>query len=329
MFRTCIYCNRNLGDNEAVEAFPVGRRLAFDQEKGRLWVICERCRRWNLTPLEERWEAIEECERRFRDTRLRYSTDNVGLARLREGLDLVRIGRPLRPEFAAWRYGRQFIRRRTREIFRATLRAVTYTLTSVVTLPLFFISDENARVIARVRDEYGRRLPIIRKDLKELEIATDNTPEGWSLIIPYRMREQFGWFGRSRGRGVRVRKKLDGSTAVRAASHILPTVNVAGGQESQVKGAVQLIEEIGDPERVFAVAPGLVGQTRLTLMDPETRLALEMAAHEEAERRAMEGELAELEAAWRQAEEIAAIADRLLIPESVESWLKGEKERGD
>jgi len=47
------------------------------------------------------------------------------------------------------------------------------------------------------------------------------------------------------------------------------------------------------------------------------RLALEMAAHEEQERRAMEGELAELERAWREAEEIAAIADDLLLPASI------------
>jgi len=42
------------------------------------------------------------------------------------------------------------------------------------------------------------------------------------------------------------------------------------------------------------------------------RLALEMAANEDTERRALEGQLAELEAAWRDAEEIAAIADTLL-----------------
>ena len=36
-----------------------------------------------------------------------------------------------------------------------------------------------------------------------------------------------------------------------------------------------------------------------------------MALHEEAERRAMQGELAELERAWREAEEIAKIADNL------------------
>src|SRR5689334_12433781 len=116
MYQICLFCNQNLGRNEVVEHFPVGRRLAYDAAKGRLWVVCRRCERWNLTPLDERWEAIEECERLFRDTRLRVSTDNIGLAKLREGLELVRVGEPQRPEFAAWRYGDQFGRRRRRQV---------------------------------------------------------------------------------------------------------------------------------------------------------------------------------------------------------------------
>jgi hypothetical protein len=47
-----------------------------------------------------------------------------------------------------------------------------------------------------------------------------------------------------------------------------------------------------------------------------------MALHEEAERRAMEGELALLEAAWRDAEEIAAIADDMFLPENVKTSLE-------
>ena len=114
MYQTCMFCNRPLGVNEVVEHFPVGRRLAFDAERGRLWVVCRRCERWNLSPLEERWEAVEMCERLFTATRIRVSTENVRLAKHPEGLELVRIGRPLRPEFAAWRYGDQFGRRRKR-----------------------------------------------------------------------------------------------------------------------------------------------------------------------------------------------------------------------
>jgi len=111
LYSTCLFCHAGLGSNEVIETFPVGKRLAFDAEKGRLWAVCPRCGRWNLTPLEERWEAVEACERRFRGTVLRTSTDNIGLTRLREGLDLIRVGRPLRPELASWRYARTFQRR--------------------------------------------------------------------------------------------------------------------------------------------------------------------------------------------------------------------------
>src|SRR5689334_24168111 len=116
MYSTCIFCHTSLGANESVEHFPIGRRLAFDAAHGRLWVVCRKCERWNLTPLEERWEAIEQCERLFSSTRLKVSTDNIGLSRLREGLELVRIGSPQRPEMAAWRYGDQFGRRRRKHL---------------------------------------------------------------------------------------------------------------------------------------------------------------------------------------------------------------------
>ncbi|MEX2284748.1 MAG: hypothetical protein WEE89_19825 [Gemmatimonadota bacterium] len=44
-----------------------------------------------------------------------------------------------------------------------------------------------------------------------------------------------------------------------------------------------------------------------------------MALHEEAELRALRGELSELEHAWRDADEIAAIADNLLTPCSIQN----------
>src|SRR5437764_5490868 len=119
MYATCLFCNKSLGANEAFETFPVGKRLAFDAAKGRLWVVCPHCERWNLSPLEERWEAIEDAERLYRDTRKRVATDNIGLAKLRDGTTIVRIGEPLRPEFAAWRYGDQFGRRRRNQMLIA------------------------------------------------------------------------------------------------------------------------------------------------------------------------------------------------------------------
>src|SRR5688572_1925341 len=119
MYATCLFCNKPLGQNESIEHFPVGRRLALDAAKGRLWAVCPACERWNLSPIEERWEAIEESERLYRATRLRAATDQIGLAKLRDGTELIRIGEPLRPEFAAWRYGDQFGRRRRRNLLFA------------------------------------------------------------------------------------------------------------------------------------------------------------------------------------------------------------------
>ena len=69
----------------------------------------------------------------------------------------------------------------------------------------------------------------------------------------------------------------------------------------------------------------LSGETFLDRLPQPVRLALEMAAHEDIERRAMEGELALLEQAWRQAEEIAAISDSMFLPEGVDEKLAAIK----
>jgi hypothetical protein len=97
-----------------------------------------------------------------------------------------------------------------------------------------------------------------------------------------------------------------------------------GAGRGSVRRAVAYLERRGGPEAVLreAARSGALARVRYT-----ERLALEMALHEEAERRAIEGELAPLAAAWRDAEEIAAIADDLLLPASVRrrlARLKGD-----
>jgi hypothetical protein len=52
-----------------------------------------------------------------------------------------------------------------------------------------------------------------------------------------------------------------------------------------------------------------------------------MALHEEQERRALEGELKTLEAVWKQAEEIAAISDSLLLPEGTDDFLEEHRQK--
>src|SRR6185312_7257566 len=73
----------------------VGRRLAFDEWKGRLWVICPKCSRWNLAPLDDRLEPIEALARAAGAGRVAAATEHVALIRW-QSYALVRVGKPRR-----------------------------------------------------------------------------------------------------------------------------------------------------------------------------------------------------------------------------------------
>lgn len=358
MYSTCIFCHASLGANNSIEPFPIGRRLAFDPARGRLWVVCSKCERWNLTPIEERWEAIEECERLFRGTRLRVSTDNVGLARVGEGLELVRIGSPLRPEMAAWRYGDQFGRRRRKQFLWgaaglvgvagvAVLGPITGLIAGGSLGALQIVNFANmAYQVKRLRTrvalpDHDGPVNIRYKHLAQIAIVPREP--GWALRIPH----EVPWgdtvrladgsaFRASPLTPLQQTAMLDGDDALRAAAALLPAINEAGATRIEVGDAVRILNGSADPSRLVERWSGIPGapHRRVRLVDGEPavllarlpkewRLALEMSLHEDSERRALEGELVELETAWRRAEEIAAIADDLLVPETVRSRVKG------
>lgn len=331
MYRTCMFCTKPLGANEVIEAFPVGRRLAFDADRGRLWVVCRHCERWNLSPLEERWEAVEACERHFADTRLRVSTDNIGLARHREGLELVRIGRPQRPEFAAWRYGDQFGRRRKKALIIGGVGLAAVAGVTLVGAPLvggsgmggywlwqLFEGIRENRTQARLRLDDGGVLKLKGHDLKQVRVRpASSASEGFRLVVKKKKEE---WV-------------FEGPRAVHYAGQLVPAINKAGGKKRTVEDAVSQIERHGHPDDFLADlargerflskkgVPGYINK-----MPTPTKLALEMALHEEEERRALEGELWRLERAWEEAEEIAAISDDLFLPDGTEDFLERHRE---
>ena len=107
MYRTCLRCERPFGTNAELPNLPIGRRIAFDTERGRIWVICRRCGQWNLAPLESRWEALEECERLAVGAEARAAGAAAGFARTRAGLELLRIGGMPDADILNWRYGRR------------------------------------------------------------------------------------------------------------------------------------------------------------------------------------------------------------------------------
>jgi len=327
VYSTCMFCNRSLGQNRVIETFPVGRRLSFDAEKGRLWVVCPRCGRWNLTPLEERWEAVEDCERLFRATRVRASSENIGLAKHPEGLELVRIGEPLRPEFAAWRYGDQFGRRRKRAMLYAAGGVAVVGTVIVGGLATGVLSGAalgqsgnfmnafvNGRTLARVRAPDGTLLKLKNPDLQKLQILEGSG--GWELLV----------------RKGKAEHHYLGEDARRVAGVLSSRINRSGARRTAVQDAVRFLDEHGSPDAVLRAASSQVARNtfkeyrgHLAKLPAPTRLAVEMALHEEQERRALEGELWRLERAWEEAEEIAAISDSLLLPEGAEDFVEAQR----
>lgn len=373
MYSTCLFCNGPLGANDRIAAYPVGHRLAYDPSRGRLWVICTRCSRWNLSPLDERWEAIDECERLFRGTRLRYSTDHIGLARIDEGLELVRIGPALLPEIASWRYGARLERYRTesngrrpagalvrrgvglhRWVARKAASALAGYATSVglsdeamLRLRTFHRGDA---VLARSIDEQGTPIVIRYAHLGLAELIRPERDEPWRLVVRH-------------DGGI---ARLAEAVGLRTAGKMLAALNFGVASNGEVNHAIAKLDAAGDREGYFSRVASLAMRTHWGrvpdapdegLIEPagssfaerialqlanrsfwgrggtgseETtplyrlpavdRLALEMASNEDIERSALEGELAALAAAWKEAEDIAHISDELFADEVFEEF---------
>jgi hypothetical protein len=141
------------------------------------------------------------------------------------------------------------------------------------------------------------------------------------------------------GLRLRIRKRkaedvvLEGPDARRAAGKVFPILNHGGARLKTTEDAVSMLAETGGPEAFLAetwgkakprpgasirwVMSGDMKGGQILHLPPISRIAFEMALHQEQERRAMEGELDELRAAWKAAEELAQISDSLLVPEEV------------
>ena len=317
MYRSCLFCKLDLGTNDVLETLPVGQRVAFDAWRGRLWVVCPHCQRWCLTPLEERWEAVEDCERLYRSTRLRVGTDEISLAHLPAGLELVRVGRPIRPELAAWRFAGRLPGKVGR--FSAWLRRE-------LNRPVW----GQSRVIHRIPDA-PRALQLFRQqDVHRILWRPATASSTWCLdrqLVEVEPDLPAG--GVSLHADIPIGQRFAGAGGLRIGGLALTELNRTSASPAVVRAALQWLDDFGNPfdpgdhapEERIALAPGrgdlLSTELRfpflLTDLDPVTRLALEMASHEAEERHFLQGELWQLERTWREAEEVAAIADKLFV----------------
>jgi hypothetical protein len=191
----------------------------------------------------------------------------------------------------------------------------------------------NARTLVRIKEEDGKVLKLKAPDLEKAKIISSGEDTDWIIEI-------------KRGK---LERRWEGEDALAIANRVIPAINRGGARKTSVQDAVREIEEAGHPQEFLRLAslngsgedgnlwtrPKGDGSWKpmkekhlgvVQRLPHPTRLALEMALHEERERKALEGELRTLEAAWRAAEEIAAISDNLLLPEGTEDFLEEHRD---
>jgi|CXWL01.1.fsa_nt_gi hypothetical protein len=339
MYSTCLFCTKDLGTNDVLETLPIGRRVAFDAAEGRLWVVCRHCAKWNLVPFDSRLETIDDCERLFRSTTMRYSTDNIGLARVKEGLELVRIGEAQRPEFAGWRYGDSFGRRRRRNMIIAGGVAVAgiavvsgglalgVSFGMLGQLPNYYnMFVLNRRITVRVPRADGPPIELSDVLASKARLVRRSNNE-W--LIRTKVMEQSAMSRKLRKTGSEE-LEFSGAEAEQLLAGVLVRLNHWGGTQRTVREAVELVEQQGDSARVIAGAGSPImdasGSKVIRSASAEWRLAAEIALNEDSERLALAGELRFLEWQWKEADRLAKISDALAVPESVDEELVRRRE---
>jgi len=310
MFHTCAFCNAPLDGDGGPSGLGVGRRLAFDEWKGRLWVICSKCSRWNLTPLDDRLDKIDAVARAARDGRVAAATDQVTLIRWQR-YDFVRVGKPPRVELATWRYGER-LRSRQRErmkvVIPLSIAAVGLGIAAnvvaggglgVFVWNLHRVADGlyvaivgNRKVTLSeppICERCGTLMHLRAKHVQHARVVPDAHADVAVVLSCPRCRHEGA--------------QLVGSDAVQVLRQGLTYLNVTRSGRRRAEDAARVVDDAGGPDRLLRD----VARRELTLrsLRPERRLALEMAVDERAE-------LEELERQWRQAEEIADIADGTL-----------------
>jgi hypothetical protein len=180
------------------------------------------------------------------------------------------------------------------------------------------------RVVALVPLKDESQLPLTQPQVERTRLIAPGRRDQIHLRIPHR----------NRGSLWRLRKTgdlavLEGEAVRVALQRILPRVNRSGASKASVQAAVRVLEATPDPDALASRVAGTAGfswsrrnQEGLAALPVAHRLALEMTSHEDAERRWLAGELLDLERAWREAEELAAIADKLGLPEGIEARLE-------
>lgn len=326
MFTSCAFCSGALGGDGGASGLGVGRRFAYDGWKSRAWVICQRCARWNLTPFDERLDVIAALDRMAAAGRVAATSEQVALIRVGP-CDVVRVGQPPRVEMATWRYGER-IKARQREQMKVMVPVAIAVVGLTVAVNVAAGGSIGAFIgqgPSLARGIYtgivgNRKIPIeppicarcgnvmvLRS--KHVQDARLQHTTGNDVALLLRC-------PRCKGEGA----LLEGADAGIALRSGLTYLNLRHGRRlrKQAAHAAHQVDMFGGPE-AFLTRQALREAKVATYKGAEA-LALEMAVDEQAEVR-------ELERQWHEAEEIADIADNLLVDPAVEDELRHLKER--
>ena len=310
MFRSCAFCNTPFDGDGGPSGLGVGRRLAFDEWRGRLWVVCPRCSRWNLTPFDDRLERIEAVARAAQSGRIAASTDQVALIRW-ERYDLVRVGKPLRVELSTWRYGER-LRNRQRERMKVvvplTVAAIGLGIAANVAagggfgvivwnvhraVDWVYLRIVGSRKISLIESPIcsrcGSIMQLRARHVQHARVVPDAHADMGVLLSCPRCHQEGA--------------QLTGIEAVQVLRQGLTYLNLVRGGRRRAEDAAREVDRVGGPDRL--VRDIARRELPLRALRPERGLALEMAVDERAE-------VEELERQWREAEEIADIADGTL-----------------
>jgi len=327
MFRSCGFCNAAFDGDGGPSGLGVGRRIAFDEWKGRLWVVCPRCSRWNLTPFDDRLERIEAVARVASQGRILASTEQVALIRW-EQYDLVRVGKPLRVELATWRYGER-LRNRQRERMKVvvplTVAAIGLGIAANVAagggfgvivwnihravdgMYLWIVGRRKVTLVEQpICAHCGSLMELRARHVQHARVVPDRHADmAVVLSCPHCKTEG---------------AQLTGSEAVQVLRQGLTYLNIRRGGRRRAEDAAREVDQVGGADQLVRD----IARRELTLnsLRPERGLALEMAVDERAE-------VEELERQWREAEEIADIADGTLgTATEIENELRRLKNAG-
>lgn len=357
MYEECQVCRRSLGHNTSIAHMPVGRRLAYDAVRGRLWIVCTKCEEWSLTPLEERWEAIEECEQLFNTAAVhvasRAPSSTIGMAQAGD-VELLRIGDAPRDDIANARYGPRLLRRRARRTRVATIvgiaagaevgalvlvgastgsmQATAYLAAAGLYVAYWIGSAADRFRLTRCRRPDGSTVWLTAADLQTVQVPPQRTQREWNgtdLAL---------WNGK-------VDERFYHDAVLTPLGAVLPALNASGGSRLTIASAVKLVDDaeaavMRDAANATSLRDrkgraawqrllqGTKGSEAFLYCRPLVeRLALEIAVAEELERSALAQHVASVNARVPGESEVADIADNMFLPQGIVDWIARYKTR--